>query len=252
MGIHQLVHTLNYGDAISGEAITLKRILANHGHGGEIIAVHAHEKVSTEQRPLADLERSGDGYLSDAGIILHYSIASPLNQLFLSLNHAFRIVIYHNLTPEHWYHGYNARVVEDLRKAKRDLELVIEAADLVIADSDFNRSELLGLGCQSATVLPLLIDSAKWSVEANPGIIGVVRGHGGRNFLHVGRTAPNKCIEDVIKTFYFYHHKIDKSSRLWLVGSDTDNEIYSFELRRLVSELMLTEAVNFVGETSPW
>jgi glycosyltransferase involved in cell wall biosynthesis len=63
----------------------------------------------------------------------------------------------------------------------------------------------------------------------------------------VGRIAPNKRIEDIIRAFYFYHHKLNRRSRLWLVGSDVDTEIYSFELRRLVSELSLRDAVTFVG-----
>ena len=75
------------------------------------------------------------------------------------------------------------------------------------------------MGCARAEVLPLLIDLEKWQVPANPGIARAVRGHGGRNLLHVGRFAPNKCIEDILKVFYFYHHKIEPKSRLWLVGT---------------------------------
>ena len=103
------------------------------------------------------------------------------------------------------------------------------------------------MGCEQGDVLPLGLDRAKWSVEANPGIAAALRTHGGTNVLHVGRFAPNKCIHDCIKAFYFYHHKINPQSKLWLVGNYVDNEIYVFELRRLVAELRLKEAVEFVG-----
>jgi len=46
MQIHQFVHTLNYGDAISGEAIAIQRLLQESGFESRIYSVHAHEKVS--------------------------------------------------------------------------------------------------------------------------------------------------------------------------------------------------------------
>ena len=45
MQIHQFVHTLNYGDAISGEALTIRRVLREMGIESNIYSVHAHEKV---------------------------------------------------------------------------------------------------------------------------------------------------------------------------------------------------------------
>ena len=131
--------------------------------------------------------------------------------------------------------------------ARSDLIRVGQASDRILADSDFNRRELLSLGIGESQVFPLMFDPHKWEEPANRGIAAAMRAHGGKNILHVGRLAPNKCIEDIIRAFYFYFHKIDRNSRLWIVGSDIDTEIYSFELRRLVQELRLEESVNFTG-----
>jgi L-malate glycosyltransferase len=259
MQIHQFVHTLNYGDAISGEAIIIKRCLNELGVTSKIFALHAHPKVKDEITSSLTIESELDSAISkgeQVAIILHYSIASQLNDLFKILREKYsganiaRVLIYHNLTPVHYFESYNSRVAEDLIKGRNELAELCSCADIVLADSDYNRRELLEFGCNNADLLPLAIDSSKWEVPANPGIAAALKGHGGKNILHVGRLAPNKCIEDIIKAFYFYHHKIERQSRLWLVGIDVDTEIYSFELRSLVAELRLKEAVNFVGSVA--
>ena len=137
-----------------------------------------------------------------------------------------------------------------LEQGLEELPQLLKLSSRILADSTFNKEELAKLTSESVEVLPLPLDGKKWSIPANPGIAAALRGHGGKNFLHVGRIAPNKCLEDIIKSFYFYHHKINPKSKLWFVGHDIDCEIYSLELRRLVSELSLKPFVEFVGSVS--
>jgi len=249
MKIHQFVHTLSYGDAISGEAVAIRRLLGE----SHIYCVHCHEKLKSEAREWSFFEQdlaqsiaSGE----EVAVILHYSIDSPLNRIFSESAGFKRALIYHNLTPEHWYFGYNPRVVADLRRGREELPELLRLVDVPLADSEFNRRELEAFGCSSADVLPLFIDPVKWSVTANAGITRILKSQGGKNILHVGRFAPNKRLEDIIKAFYFYHHKIEEKSKLWLVGSDIDTEIYSFELRMLITELRLKDAVEIVGQVA--
>jgi L-malate glycosyltransferase len=245
MRIHQFVHTVTYGDAITSEALSIRRLLSEMGIQGEIYCVNAHDLLKPETKRIHEFNDDA----ADTAVVLHYSIASPLNDLYRSMTHAKRALIYHNLTPEQWFYGYNRRVVDDLRRAREGLHAAVAATDLLLGDSTYNCEELgTFIEAQSAAhVLPLLIDFKKWSIPANPGISALLRSHGGKNILSVGRIAPNKCFEDVIRAFYFYHHKINKESKLWLVGSDTDTEIYSFELMELVRHLYLENAVTFAG-----
>ena len=245
--LHQFVHTLAYGDAISSEAITIKRILNEEGIQSEIYSLNIDPRHKQLAKHVGDF--SAD---ENPAVLLHYSIASPLNELFLSLNQCKRIVLYHNLTPERWFAPYNFRVVEDLKKARLGLESVVKAADIVLGDSGYNLIELAPFLKQPplrqpCKVFPLTLDQTKWDIQSNQGILQVLKGHGGVNILSVGRVAPNKCLEDVIKCFYFYHHKINKNSRLWLTGSDTDTEIYSFELKELILNLGLGNVAKLVG-----
>jgi len=246
--VHQFVHTLNYGDAISGEALLIQRVLAEMGIEGEIYSVNTHEKLIGKTRDWRDFAVAEDD--GPTAVLLHYSIGSPLNQKLLDTPNILRGLIYHNLTPVEWYAPYNAVVAANLALGREELPRLLPAMDVVLADSEYNRSELDEMGCPQSQVLSLALDTEKWKIAPNPGIAANLSGSGERNILHVGRFAPNKCIEDIIKAFYFYHHKIEEKSTLWLIGADIDTEIYSFELRRLVSELRLKHAVRFVGSVS--
>lgn len=248
MRIHQFVHTLNYGDAISGEALLIQRILGELGIAGDIYSVNTHERLQGATKDWRSFSAPSED--EPTAVLLHYSIGSPLNAKLLETPGILRGLIYHNLTPVRWFAPYNAVVAKNLAMGSEELPKLLPEMDIVLADSAYNKSELDQMGCEHSKVLSLVLDRKKWAVAPNTGIASNLSGSGEKNILHVGRFAPNKCIEDIIKAFYFYHHKIEKKSTLWLIGSDIDTEIYSFELRRLVSELRLKHAVRFVGSVS--
>lgn len=242
MQLHQLVHTLSYGDAISGEVLALRRSFHELGFQSEIFSIHTHPKYKGETRDYRDFPEHFDGE-----VLLHYSLGSPLNDLYRSLTGARRGLIYHNLTPAHWFGSVNPRIVADIERGLTELPELCRITDRLIADSSFNAGELRALGFD-AQVLELPIDATKWDIEANPGILSLLRNDPSLHVLHVGRIAPNKCIEDIIKVFYFLQKYVHQESKLWLVGIDIDTEVYSFGLKRLVQQLSLDERVKFVGQ----
>ena len=241
--IHQLVHTLSYGDAISGEVLALQRCFRAMGFESEIFAIHWHPKYEGLVRDY----RSYPAASSDE-VILHYSLGSPLSALYRGAR-GTRTLIYHNLTPAKWFRGVNSRIVQDIEAGLQELPDLCRQTDRLIADSAFNAVELKVLGFD-AQVLPLSVDPERWVEPANSGFRSMLAGDPGLHLLHVGRIAPNKCIEDIIKIFYFLHHKIDQNSRLWLVGTDIDTELYAFGLKRLTDELGLFDHVSFLGSRS--
>jgi L-malate glycosyltransferase len=239
--IHQLLHTLSYGDAISGEAIALQRCLQQMGFESEIYAINVHPKLKSSAKFFHELPSSYSG-----AIILHYSIGSPLNDAYKNLYKAKRYLVYHNLTPASWFKSVNPRIVSDIERGLIELPELCAVSDFLIADSNFNAGELKNLGFNSE-VLPLPIDPSRWQLESDPQIASLLKNDDSLQIIHVGRMAPNKCLEDIIKVFYFIHHYIDKKSRLWLAGIDIDTEVYSYSLKRLVYQLHLDDAVNFVN-----
>lgn len=239
--IHQLVHTLSYGDAISCELLALQRCFQGWGWESEIYAINVHPRYKGLAKDYRDFPKEFNGE-----VVLHYSLGSPLNALYRSLVGATRTLIYHNLTPSHWFEGVNPRIVRDIEKGVEELPQLAAMTDRLIADSPFNARELEGKGFH-VSVLELLVDPARWDLPANEGVAALLRGSPGIHVLHVGRIAPNKAVEDTIKMFFFLNQFIEKKSTLWLPGIDIDTELYSFSLKRLVYELGLEHSVRFCG-----
>jgi glycosyltransferase involved in cell wall biosynthesis len=66
-------------------------------------------------------------------------------------------------------------------------------------------------------------------------------------WLTVGRIAPNKCCEDILKAFSYYYHVIDSESKLLIVGGWRHFEAYQFNLRRLAEKLRIESVVEWCG-----
>lgn len=241
MRFHQLVHTLSYGDAISTEVLGLRRVFREAGHESHIFALNIHPAYKGEA---FDVREYPKGEVAE--LTLHYSLGSPLNELYRNEEQATRTLVFHNLTPAKWFERVNPRIVADLEQGFAELPELCRRSTRVIADSTYNADELAHLGVKAA-VLPLTVEPARWSVTANPGIAALLNADDTCHVLSVGRLAPNKCVEDVIRSFAFFHHHLVKKSKLWLVGIDIDTELYSFALKRLVRELLLEGVVHFCG-----
>ena len=72
---------------------------------------------------------------------------------------------------------------------------------------------------------------------------------GRKNLIFVGRVAPNKKIEDLIRTFCAYQRYVEPESRLFIVGEGRGFENYTRRLDELVSHLRIDEVV-FTGAVS--
>lgn len=239
--VHQLVHTLSYGDAISTEVLALQRVLQDLGYSSEVYRIHEHPKLKGCSRSYTTLSKQEEGDL-----VLHYSLGSPLNRVYAEWSGGTKRLVYHNITPARWYRSINQRVADDIEVGLAELPDLCRMSDAIWADSPFNAGELGALGFDSE-VVELLVDPARWETPRNEALYASVKSSPGTQVLHVGRLAPNKCVEDVIKAFYFLVKYSDPQARLRLVGIDTDTELYSFSLRELANYLGIGYAVEFVG-----
>jgi L-malate glycosyltransferase len=241
---HQLVPNLAFGDAISQQAITLRRILRATGLRSEIYAEHVDVRLRGEARPFRLLR---DEVGAHAVVLFHFSIGSEVTDLFRLLPNR-RVLVYHNITPPEFFHGVNAQVAASCARGREELRDLRAHCVTALADSEFNRCELEALGFERTAVLPIVLDAERYALRPIRRLERPYR-DGHVNFLHVGRLVPNKRIEDVLKVFYFYRRRINPDSRLFLVGIDTDMEIYSLALRQMIDELGIS-GVSFRGRVS--
>ena len=232
--VDQLLPGLATGDAVSQEARVIRELLLQAGYESRMFVdpEHVAPDVSVDWIPAAE-------YSSMPGdvLIYHYSISSPADEIFLSAR-AVRVMLYHNITPGHWFRGYDDRVAELLEDARRNLKRVAASADAVWADSEFNASELRASGRPDTRVFRFLFERSRFE---QPRDEDMFRRYDPSmtNLLFVGRIAPNKCIEDLIAAFAWYHAHLNPDSRLIIAGSERSCPRYYAMLRMYMAELGL-------------
>lgn len=239
--IHQMLVGAVPGDAICDEALLIRDNLRQWGYDSQIYAESIHPALIKEVLPYKSY-RCPDR--SDDLLLFHHSIGSEICDYVRSLP-ARLILIYHNITPPEYFKDVDAHIHEQMVRGKRQLEELKDHALLALADSEFNRQELLGVGYVRTGVLPLPFDVRRYQVPPSEEVMKRF-GDDSVNLLFVGRIAPNKRQEDVIKVFYYYK-RINPRSRLLLVGSSWDpGDVYLKWLQDLVAYLGLAD-VHFCG-----
>jgi glycosyltransferase involved in cell wall biosynthesis len=262
--IHQLVAGFAAGDAISHEALALQAICREAGFASEIYApANRIAADATESCRTLDAYRPGP----EDTVLFHYSITSPATAAFLAphiTDHspnvggalrrgdsslARKIVIYHNITPPEFFAPFDTAVARQLTEARQELKTILGQADAIWADSAFNAAELTALGFAHARVFPLLFSPEAQALPPDPSVLAKFAVPM-KNILFVGRIAPNKCIEELITAFAWFHKNIEAQSRLLIVGSDRSAPTYYAMLKMYAAELGL-DTVFFERFASP-
>ena len=129
--------------------------------------------------------------------------------------------------------------------------MIARAFPYGIADSDFNRQDMRRLGFRCPIdVCPIVIPLEDYGREPDEEVLKQYRGDGVTNLLFVGRIAPNKKQENVIRAFRHYRKYYNPKSRLFLVGSSTGMESYLGRLKKYVKALGIEDGVVFPGQIS--
>lgn len=241
--IHQVLPTFIPGDAIGNEVIEIKKTLEKWGYVSQIYAETMHPDYAGLAKSAHELQNVGQRSI----LLYHYSIGSDLTNVVRRMPHQL-CIIYHNITPHQYFLGVSEKVVALLKKGRQELPSLIDRADLALADSDFNRQELVELGFSRTGVLPLLVDFSRYD---GPCCTDTIHKYNDSlaNILYVGRFAPNKKLEDTVKIFGYYQKCINPQSRLFLVGSYVDTEVYTAYLFGLVRKYRL-QKVYFVTDSN--
>jgi L-malate glycosyltransferase len=241
--VHQLVSNFDYGDAIGNHVRALRGVLRRWGYASDVYAQYIHEGLA---RDAHFYTRYRDVIGPGNVCLFHFSIGSEVTSFYAGLPDR-KLLVYHNITPAEYFVGVNARVADRCRRGRWELERLVPVTDLALGVSEFNRRELEAAGFRRTGVLPILID---WTQYAHPPLKSIAEAYdGATTLLFVGRIAPNKRIEDLVKTYYLYR-RLDPGSRLVLVGTAVDTEGYLAGLQKLAAELGVLDGVVFTGPVS--
>jgi glycosyltransferase involved in cell wall biosynthesis len=247
MLINQWVPAAHRGDAIGDSVRRVRDLLRGLGHESHIYALTIDEDMRGDVRPFrSDAAAAGDV------TIFHYALPSSMTAAFSALPKG-RVLQYHNITPAHFFAGYEPEVFRIAAVGRQDLASLASSADLALGDSDYNRRELDELGFRQTGVLPIALDLERITqAPAHPALDRLLN-DGLTNFLFVGRIVPNKRIEDIVRLAEVYKRYIDTHYRFIFVGRTEGIPRYYAAVRALIKEFeMLPERFLFQGGVTDW
>jgi glycosyltransferase involved in cell wall biosynthesis len=234
--IHQFVAGFNPGDAISNEALMFRDIFRSWGYKSEIFCEECYIQKESRQH-IFNVQRYASTANDNDTVLLHLSMGSLANEEFKKLS-CKKAILYHNITPDHYFNLINKQTARHLNKGRQQLTTLVNTADVNMADSHFNASELTGLGYTNVKVLPLVLDFSRLTDNIDNHMATKLQ-DGKKNILFVGRCTPNKKIEDLLQVFAYYQKTIEPNSRLIHIGSHGGSERYYTLLTVLAKELKL-------------
>ena len=219
------------------------RILKEEGFDTVIGAEAVDRRIpKDEAAELKDLPKIREEDL----VIYHGSTGSKLN-FDIAGYPGRKIMIYHNITPPGFFRRYNKEARENMEYGYEGIRYLKDKFAYCIADSEYNKQELRRMGYECPIdVCPILIPFEDYDREPSAKVLKQYR-DGKKNWLFVGRIAPNKKQEDVIRAFYCYQRDYEPESRLFLVGNAGGMEIYEARLRNYIHMLGLDEKVIIPG-----
>lgn len=242
---------LQPGDAVSNDVVGMAAALARRGLDSRIYS-ESSELTDTAVFEVSDIKeflREPDDLL-----VYHYSIGWGPGLDLLRTKRSRTVIKYHNITPPEAFAGVSPWHEERCRAGLAELKEVVRVdCDLYLADSEFNRDDLVaeGVSEEKCVVVPPFnhIDDLQFA-EADIQTLDMYR-DARTNIVMVGRIAPHKRHDDLIEAFAVYHHDHNPGSRLFIVGKEeVPFEKYSERLRTLANFYALDKAIVFTGGVS--
>jgi glycosyltransferase involved in cell wall biosynthesis len=240
MEINQIYPSISCGDAVSNDIIGIREILRDLGYSSEIYAQEIPPKCLNYIKPLSEYKWDRDNIILYHFALLGLSVTDLVKRL-----PGKKILVYHNITPTEFFERYDSYLGNLCSKGRDELRSLVDYIDLAVGDSEYNCHELKKFGFKHIKALPVVVDVSKYA-NYDPNLAADLGKDDAINFLFVGRIAPNKRQDDVIKIFYYYNKYINSNSTLYLVGYKQVKK-YVLELEDMIMKHNLSDKVFLTG-----
>ena len=249
MKIIQVISVFSKGDAVCNNAITIKKLLTSLGYDSEIYVENEDYDITNASIDLKYISVLPELDISD--IIIYHLSTCVLSKDKLVDMKCRKVGIYHNVTPPEFFAECSFPLYMVCKRAVDEIKSLADTFDYCIADSTFNRDNLIQLGYKCPIdVIPILLNYDDFKKESNKSILSNYN-DGKTNIIFVGRVVPNKKQDDLISIFSCYKKNYDSSARLFIIGSsDAYTERYKKQLEELVKhnnvdDVIFTEKIPF-------
>jgi glycosyltransferase involved in cell wall biosynthesis len=241
VGIHQVLVAASPGDAITNMALGTRRLLRRIGPS-EIYARHIAPSLLDEVLPLADYRPRHARNL----LLFHASIGQSEVHEFLTSRDEHLVLVYHNMTPGHYFEPYDPVFAELLELGRREVEHLRPRVVCAIAASRYNARELEQMGYSDVRVAPPIVDLRRLSaVEPRASTVRHLAAFEAPIMLCVGQLMPHKRPDFLVKMMHVAETYLGMRGYLLLVGHQR-LERYARAIREQVQELNLA-SVHVVG-----
>ena len=220
MNVHQILSGAGPYDAVTTQALAFRDLFKRWGWGGRDVAAEIDPRIGDRIAPLRSLHARDDDVL-----LVHYSAYAPKLRAVLELPQR-KLLISHNITPARWFWDHDPQAAVVCALGRKQLPEFAAAADVAAGVSLYNAREF-----GSDTVIPILFDPSGLGTppaEDPPAQAPTI--------LFVGRLAPHKRQDAVIRAFELYRRRHAPGARLVLVGAPI-NWAYDAAMRQLAEEL---------------
>ena len=234
MNVHQVLSGAGPYDAVTTQALAFRDRFRAWGWGGRDVAAEIDPRIGDRIAPLRSLD-AGDGDV----LLVHYSAYAPKLRRVLEMPQR-TLLISHNITPARWFWDHDPQAGVVCALGRKQLPQFAAAADVAAGVSLYNAQEF-----GSDVVIPILFDPATLgapgpdpATTATAAAAAADDGGGGAapTILFVGRLAPHKRQDAVIRAFELYRRRHAPDARLVLVGAPI-NWPYDAAMRGLAEEI---------------
>ncbi|MEO7936654.1 MAG: glycosyltransferase [Dokdonella sp.] len=246
-----LIPVLTSKDAVGADAIAMAKILEELGIETRIFC-QSSMGIQRKTWPAEDLPGFAGG--PKDLVIYHFSTGWPSAVELLKRCTGYRIVKYHNITPPDFFKPFSPVYFDGCQSGRREIATIANLdCELYLGDSAYNLAELeeVASGPLKGGILsPFHRVEDMVQAEADTGLIDALT-DGARNFLMVGRIAPNKGHLDLIEAFSAYVRAYAEPARLLLVGKiDPRLQTYTDSIRQRIDEHDLNDHVQWINAAS--
>lgn len=245
MRIFHILNTLIMGDGVGNTTRAMNSILIEMGWRSCMYAKIIPYAV--QETGIAQSIEHLPPINPDDVILYHYSIGWDIDPKIAQLP-CKKIMIYHNVTSPHFFKPYNKSLYVLTTQGRKHLTILQNAFDYCLADSAYNKQELIDAGFTCPIdVLPIIVPFQDY--EKTPDATVQQQYNDNRtNILFTGRVAPNKKHENIIAAFAAYKKNYNPTARLFLVGS-CNEPAYLQDLHAYVQALQVEDVI-FTGHVT--
>jgi glycosyltransferase involved in cell wall biosynthesis len=240
--LHQFLAGATAGDAITEQALLMRRWLRELGFASEVYALHVEPSVEEVVLPLGGYRRGRD----ESQAVYHHSIGSDVADRLLEVGLPL-ILVYHNVTPPEFFLRTEPALAYLSRRGSQQLAELRPRTALALADSTFNAADLRREGYDDIAVMPITLQTERYDLPPDEALAARLDGERPR-LVFVGRLSANKRQEDLVKLLY-YVRRARPRARLDLVGAPWQPG-YSAWIAELAAELGVGDGLTLTGKVT--